>query len=434
MRIARLVSCCAVALILLGPVRTLSLHGQAPQAGATASQQPIFKSSTTLVEVDAIILDKQGKFVPGLAAEDMTLLEDGKPQQIQQFYMVTHSLSPTTSSAAAMAQTTADVEEHARRVFVIVFDEEHLANESLMRVKKGAEDFIHDQIGPGDVGGVFVNGAMYKGRLTNDKIELVSAVHSAKPAFDNRQKLLAVFRDFPRIPSEVDAARIADGAKELVDAIGLQACIDDPFSCSLDGGLNQVENEVQKKARLYIEQARVMTAQTVQNLQYVISNLSRIPGRKTIVFMSEGFFVEESRSTLQMVAAQAARGGTTIYSIDGRGNINSMSVNPDVTRTSQDRATTFDTGDDGPNILTSVTGGLRVRGIDDISRAFGMIANDTSTYYVIGYAPDNATLDGKFRKILVKTTTKGLEVRARQGYVATPLPPQLSLRTGNGGF
>jgi VWFA-related protein len=394
----------------------------------------MFKSSTTLVEVDAIVLDTQGHFVPGLTAEDVTLLEDGKRQQIQQFYMVTHDLSSNSGSAARQAQTTEETTGRARRVFVMLFDEEHLANESLMRVKKGAEDFIRDQFGPGDVGGVFVNGAMYKGRLTDDKIELVSGVRSAKPAFDNRQALLAGFRDFPRIPSEVDAVRIADGAQELADAIGTEDCTDDPFLCLDKGGLNQVESLVQQKARLYIGQARVMTAQTLQNLQYVINNLSRVPGRKTVVFLSEGFLVEESRAALQTLAAQAARGGTVIYSVDGRGNINSMSVNPDVIRTSQDRSTAFDTGEDGPNILTSVTGGLRLRGIDDISRVFGLITNDTSTYYVIGYAPENAALDGKFRKIEVKTTTKGLQIRARQGYMATPLPPQLSLRTGAGGF
>ena len=55
--------------------------------------------------------------------------------------------------------------------------------------------------------------------------------------------------------------------------------------------------------------------------------------------MSEGFFVEDVRGALEMLAAQAARGGTTIYSIDGRGLINSMSPNPDVVRRERGRST-----------------------------------------------------------------------------------------------
>jgi VWFA-related protein len=279
---------------------------------------------------------------------------------------------------------------------------------------------------PDDYGGVFVNGGMYHGRLTTSKTELIAAVRSARPAFENRQGLLAPFREFPRIPGEIDAARIADGARQLTDSLGADACRDDPFQCELEGGRQQVENMIEKKARHYVRQARVLTANTIQNLQYVNDRLSRIPGRKTLVLLSEGFFVEDSRATLRTVAAQAARGGTTIYSIDGRGLIHGSGGTPDVLQTGMTRATTFDTGEDGPTILTAGTGGLRVRNIDDITRAFGMIVRDTSTYYVIGYQPANATLDGKFRKIDVKTRVAGAHVRARKGYAATALPPPAS--------
>jgi hypothetical protein len=65
-----------------------------------------------------------------------------------------------------------------------------------------------------------------------------------------------------------------------------------------------------------------------------------------------------------------------------------------------------------------------VRNIDDMSRAFGMIVRDTSTYYVIGYQPDNGRMDGKFRKIELKSKVRDLKVRARKGYAAVALPPQ----------
>ena len=60
--------------------------------------QPTFKSTTELVEIYADILDKNGNFVPGLKAENITIYENGKPQKIQQFFMVTNSdvRQPTT--------------------------------------------------------------------------------------------------------------------------------------------------------------------------------------------------------------------------------------------------------------------------------------------------------------------------------------------------
>ena len=114
---------------------------------APPPSQTTFRSGTALVEVDVIALDKQGNFVPGLHVEDLELLEDGKPQKIQQFFMVTH-LGGTSN---AVSQFSADTNHGARRVFVMLFDEGHLANDSLARVKRGAEDFIRDQMGPEDV-------------------------------------------------------------------------------------------------------------------------------------------------------------------------------------------------------------------------------------------------------------------------------------------
>jgi VWFA-related protein len=241
---------------------------------------------------------------------------------------------------------------------------------------------------------------------------------------DHRQALLAPFREFPRIPSEIDAMRIADGSRELTARLGEEACREDPVECERTGGQGGVENAIQQKARLYVRQARMLTSNTLYNLQRIARGLSKMPGRKTVVFLSEGFYVEESRSQLQTIAAEAARGGTTIYSIDGRGMV-STGVTTDAVSRSRGRSLAFDTGEDGPNILTSGTGGFMVRRIDDMSRAFGLIVRDTSTYYIVGYQPENPKMDGKYRKIEVKAPA-GYTVRARKGYAAIDLPPQES--------
>lgn len=387
-----------------------------------------FKSTTALVEVDAIFLDRNGKFVPGLKAENVTILENGKPQKIQQFFMVTKDLGLRPGSVASEFADQAQFGSH--RVFVLVFDEAHLATESLMRVKAGAERFVREMFSEGDAGGIFLAGGMYKGRLTIDKAELLAGIRAVQPAFENRQGILAPFREWPRIPSEVDALRITEGAREVTAALGATACREDLAACVSEGGAGNVENLIQQKARLYVRQARMMTDRTVQNLEAVARGLARIPGRKTVVFMSEGFFVQDARSTIETVAAQAARSGITIYSIDGRGLINSLGSNTDALSQMSARSTAFDTGEDGPNILTANTGGFMVRNIDDVSLAFGRIVRDTSTYYVIGYQPANSTMDGKYRKIEVKAKAAGLSVRARKGYAALALPPQQSLLGG----
>ena len=48
---------------------------------------------------------------------------------------------------------------------------------------------------------------------------------------------------------------------------------------------------------------------------------------------------------------------------------------------------------------------------------------------MLGYTPQNPTLDGKYRRITLKVKPDGLTIRARRGYVASPLPPRRAIRT-----
>ena len=53
-----------------------------------------------------------------------------------------------------------------------------------------------------------------------------------------------------------------------------------------------------------------------------------------------------------------------------------------------------------------------------LRRRFDRVVRDNSTYYVLGYYPQNQRRDGRFREIEVRVNRPGLEVRARKGYVA----------------
>jgi len=62
----------------------------APLGAAPQSQQTTFRASANLVEVDVIVQDSEGRFVAGLTRDDFEVLEDGEPQDVQQFYLVAH--------------------------------------------------------------------------------------------------------------------------------------------------------------------------------------------------------------------------------------------------------------------------------------------------------------------------------------------------------
>ena len=84
---------------------------------------------------------------------------------------------------------------------------------------------------------------------------------------------------------------------------------------------------------------------------------------------------------------------------------------------------------EGSESLASDSGGFTVRNTNDFARGIERIANESRSYYLIGYTPTDQRRDGRFRKISVKLTrAKGLQVRARKGYYA-PLDASLAATT-----
>ena len=429
----------AVALAMtLGPPAAAQVPVSAPPA-----QQPPFRATTLVVEADAIVTDGQRRFVADLSADDFEILEDGKPQAIQRIYLVrgreAPAMRPTTRTVPVPAAPPAafpPVPASApQQVHILFFDQDHLDEASFQRLRAAAEEFLKTRFEPGDIGGVLIGGTMANKRLTGDRDELVAAVRSVKLSSDQTSRRLDL-RDWPRM-TEVEAIRIAINADPTV----LRQVADRAAREAVDRTALEIrekprpapdfEPTVREKAQLTVARMREAAIRTITTLQALLNGLARVPGRKTVVFMTEGFFVEESWIQLRLIVGQAARSNVRLYSIDALG------MRRRDPGTSVDQATPLETGgsipldafntiEEGPNTLAVDTGGYVIRNTNDFSGALAEIALDTSQYYVISYSPTNAALDGSFRQITVRVKRPGLSVRARRGYVATPLaaPPE----------
>ena len=71
--------------------------------------------------------------------------------------------------------------------------------------------------------------------------------------------------------------------------------------------------------------------------------------------------------------------------------------------------------------LAEKSGGrlLRADTLKSLPDAFGQIAAELRTQYMLGYYPINKERDERYRKIKVTTTRKHVVIRARPGYLAT---------------
>jgi hypothetical protein len=82
-----------------------------PQQSATLppAQQPppaqddddVVRITTNLVQLDAVVTDKDGRVVTDLRAEDFEVLEDGRPQTVTNLSFIPLEPSPATNAAAA---------------------------------------------------------------------------------------------------------------------------------------------------------------------------------------------------------------------------------------------------------------------------------------------------------------------------------------------
>src|SRR5687768_3429455 len=83
----------------------IAAPGQNPQQPSSPSSTPrrqqdplvddeVVRITTNLVQVDAVITDKDGKLVTDLKPEEVEILEDGRPQTITNFSFVSVESAP----------------------------------------------------------------------------------------------------------------------------------------------------------------------------------------------------------------------------------------------------------------------------------------------------------------------------------------------------
>lgn len=397
-------------------------------AGVLASAQsapqapPVFRARADLVEVDVVVHGKDGAFVGDLSLGDFIVEENGRIQPIEQFYI--HRGGENGIRAAAAANGNAfDTPRSAAapRVFVVVFDDEHLTAGGFKLTQAAAQSLFAQHFRAGDVGGVVSRGRMTKDRLTTDREELLQAVKNAKPSGAKNSRLFDE-QQWPRL-TEIEAVRIAFNHDPVVLAeVVRRACNDDPELCRrIDP-----EPSVRGKASQMAQTARSESAATLRTLTTLMTGLAAMPGRKTILLMSEGFLAEDEWPQVKETVALAARANARVYTLDGRGLNRGLRSIYDAPPTGNDSGMRLleqmDFGGDSINSLAVDSGGFVVRNTNQFDAAVARIADDSANYYVLGVKADSIR-DGKFHPISVKVKRAGLAVRARRGYVALPSAP-----------
>lgn len=401
----------------------LSVIAQQPQ-----NQNPdVIKVTTSLVQTDVMVFDKDGKFIDDLKREQFALKVDGKPREISFFERVQAGTSNEESQLAAArgaaAKAGAPVPLDRGRTVFFFIDDLHLSVESAHHTKKLLTRFVEREMGQNDQV-VFIAASGQIGflqQLTDNKAVLLKAIERVT----SRQSRS---RDMQSPPmSEFQALQI-DQRNEDVKGVYVDYLLrENPLI-----GRAQAEAEVQARAAAILRFGAAGTTNTLSSLQKMVEDFRALPGRKVLFLLSDGFLTNSRNSDvmdrIRRVTTSAASSSFVIYSIDARGlpTADFDASSPpfiDVTgRMSRGTMGELTASQNGLNALANDTGGRAFFNSNALAAAITQGLKEASVYYLIAWRPEpDEDRNPKYQRLDVSVVGRSdLFVRSRTGIGEPP--------------
>jgi VWFA-related protein len=370
----------------------ITLVAQTPAAKTPetpAQEIPRLRISTTLVEIDAVVTDRDGRHVTDLKPEDFELIQDGRPQKISSVRYVSLDARGPASGG----------DEDIRRTVAIVIDTLNMSFASMNHTRQALLRFVDTQIEPGDRVAIIDmdrNGARYEDftgntRELRKKVEALrysvmsvaqmpqGTTHNAYVAFDPREENFTV-------GTLGTVSQLVRGMKEMPGRKAVVLATD---------GFSILERDVRSGDFLLSVRPRVTEA---------IKQLADDANRS--------FVVLHAVDTRRLAPVDIA---TPMFDFDASSGI----VSGPSTRTLSRLA---DFEGDGPALLAQSGGGLYLHNSNDLTGLFTRAMNDQRGYYLLAYEPDDQTFTRNTKKrptfhgVKVKVSRPDTRVRSRSGF------------------
>jgi VWFA-related protein len=421
---------------------------QPPPTPEGSTSNPVFRTTTRLVQVDVVVTDKQGRPIPGLKQSDFTVLQDGKPQQVRAFepHVGTVTAGGPADSAANAPKLPPNTYSNlpnaatADSWTIVLFD--------LLNTPTADQEYARKQL-------IDVLRTIPKGQpvalylltskltmiqsFTDDSDKLLKSAENLKP---NRSHVLTT-----EVERQHTEGQIAYQAAELTEsAPSTSTSSDSTIMKQLTGVKQQQLNDL---ANFQIGERANFTIAAFQALSRAVSGY---PGRKNLIWLSASFpgtimadpkqdtqpwrNTANYQNSLASAGALLAKSRIAVYPVDVRGlqnrgvDISNSSTEAGNWTSSQNsesygnllqgQSAAYNTERSTMKQVAEQTGGEAFLGSNDLKHAMQRSMDDGSTYYTLAYTPDKIDPQTAYHRIDVKTDHPDVKLSYRRGYYSAP--------------
>jgi VWFA-related protein len=363
-------------------------------AAAAAQETPVLRVNTRLVEVDVVVHSK-GSIVADLKQDDFTVLDNGKPQKIASFNIVSSKSAAGTSiplPAGAVTNRISTSGQEPAGTTVVLYDTLNTATED--------QSWARQEL------------LRYLGTLERGE-------HFALYSLG---KFLRVIQDFTDDPERIrQAAR-----RSRPESSGDQTADDltaDLLASAPDLG-DDIANGMQQNAIMMMQDAAQVNRAVITGkaMELIAKHLQGLPGRKKLIWISSSFAAQTTdiRSHNGKPTIEHKQFDREIEKAVHALNDANVAVYP-IDPKPIDSVAFLRPGIDAMNLFAGGTGGRAFYVINDVAKAIKTAVEDTEITYSLGFYPGDIKLDGSYHSLSIKVARKGTDLSARKGYFATDL-------------
>ena len=410
---------------------------------AQQDSKPIFRAGTTLVEFTIVATDQRGQPVTDLKPDEVTIVQNGKPQPAAFFRFEGAAFAPgavdVKPDPIAPGNFTNRVEYApgpARNVTAIVIDTLNTLPDDQVAVKAQVMQYLR-ALAPNTRIAVYVLGSNL--RILHDFTDDIAALRARLARYNIEYNVQSISADELVRRQLQEAEHFNDAVDQYVDDTADE---DAKMESERQAALDRVRGNTARTEEYFQEQLHMRRMnQTIASLEALGNHLSGIPGRKNMVWISGGIavltqgaqdrWVNSYSAQVRALGQRLATQGITVYPVQAAG----LQVGMLRTATTQQGSSKGETDRTQlrpmtkendmriwgtMDMLAGVTGGRSFRNTNDLTAGVRATADDLRGSYSIGfYVPESS--DNRWHDFDVRVTRPGVRVLHRRGYM--PLGP-----------